>query len=140
MKPSAPAEEKKDKKSAAKKTDTSAPKKAPAKTEKKAEVKKAPSDTGNAHRILLRPIVTEKSMRLAEMGQYIFEVAPGSNKIEIKKAVKAVYDVNPTSVAVMRILGKPVRTRRGKSRRKHWRKAIVTLKKGQTIELFTSKA
>lgn len=136
-KKAAPAAGKKDEKKSAK----PAAKKADAKPEKKvASKKKTPSDTGDAHRILIRPIVTEKSMMLSEMGQYVFEVAPGSNKVEIKKAVKAVYDVTPTTVAIMRYLGKPVRTRHGRGRRKHWRKAIVTLKKGQSIELFTTKA
>lgn len=110
------------------------------KDEKKPAPRKLASDTGDAHRILIRPIVTEKSMMLSKVGQYVFEVAPGSNKIEIKKAVKAVYGVDPTDVAVMRILGKPTRGRRGRGRRKTWRKAIVTLKKGQSIELFTTKA
>lgn len=126
---------------AVKKSEKSVAKKADAKPAKKAApAKKIASDTGDAYRILIRPIVTEKSMMLSDMGQYVFEVAPGSNKIEIKKAIKAVYDVTPTTVAIMRYLGKPVRTRHGRGRRKHWRKAIVTLKKGQTIELFTTKA
>lgn len=125
---------------AAKKTEKPAAKKADAKPAKKEAPKKAASDTGEAYRVLLRPIVTEKSMKLSEGGQYVFEVAPGANKIEIKKAVKAVYDVDPTDVAVMRFLGKTTRTRHGNGRRKHWRKAIVTLKKGQSIELFTTKA
>jgi len=137
-------EEKKDVKPAADKAEKPAAKKAEKavseKAEKKAPARKLPSDTGDAHRVLLRPIVTEKTMKLAEIGQYVFEVAPGSNKIEVKKAVKAVYGVEPTDVAVMRFLGKPTRTRYGKGRRKHWRKAVVTLKKGQSIELFTTKA
>lgn len=134
------ADAKAEKKAAAKPTAKKSEKKADTKPAAKKPVKKAASDTGNAHRVLLRPIVTEKSMQLSEMGQYVFEVAPKANKIEIKKAVKAVYDVEPTDVAVMRILGKPTRTRYGRGRRKHWRKAIVTLKKGQSIELFTTKA
>ena len=114
--------------------------KAPKVAAKKASPKRAGEGTGDAYRILLRPIVTEKSMKLSESGQYVFEVAPGANKIAIKKAVKAVYGVDPTDVAVMRVLGRPSRSRYGKGRRKHWRKAIVTLKKGQTIEVFTTKA
>lgn len=95
-------------------------------------------DTGDAHRILLRPIVTEKTTRLGQVNQYAFEVAITANKPEIRKAVKAVYGVMPTDVRVMRILGKPVRTRAGKSRRSDWRKAIVTLKKGDRIDQFAN--
>jgi large subunit ribosomal protein L23 len=107
---------------------------------KKEEVKAAPAprETGHAYRILIRPIVTEKSTRLGRVNQYAFEVAMTANKPEIRKAVKAVYGVTPTDVRVMRVLGKPVRTRAGKSRRSDWRKALVTLKKGDRIDQFAN--
>lgn len=110
---------------------------ADAKAEKKAS---SPRATGDAHRILLRPIVTEKTARLEKDAKYVFEVAPGANKIEIKKAIKDAYGVDPVGVAVLRILGKPQRGRFGYGRRKTWRKAVVTLKKGQSIEVFSTKA
>jgi len=98
------------------------------------------SDTGSAYQVLLRPIVTEKSTRLSKEGKYVFEVAMKANKIEIKKAVKNVYGVDPTDVTVLRILGKPKRSRYGRGRTKNWRKAVVTVKKGQSIEVFTTNA
>lgn len=98
----------------------------------------APRETGAAYRILVRPIVTEKTTRLGQHGQYAFEVAMGANKLEIRKAVKAVYGVEPKGIRVMRISGKPVRTRAGKSRRSAWRKAIVTLKKGDRLDLYAN--
>jgi len=133
------------------KTEKVAPKKATAKEVKKpakkaekkpAAKKSAPqkSDTGSAYQVLLRPIVTEKSTRLSKEGKYVFEVAMKANKIEIKKAVKNVYGVDPTSVTVLRVLGKPKRTRFGRGRTKNWRKAVVTLRKGQSIEVFATNA
>lgn len=113
------------------------------KAEAKAEEPKkaaaiAPRETGRAYRILVRAIVTEKSTLLGKNNQYAFEVAMDANKLEVRKAVKAVYGVEPTDVRVMRIAGKPVRTRAGKSRRSGWRKAIVTLKKGDRIDLYAN--
>ena len=61
-----------------------------------------------------------------------------TDKLEIRKAVKAVYGVTPTDVRVMRIFGKPVRSRSGMSRRSTWRKAIVTLKQGDRIDQFAN--
>ncbi len=113
------------------------------KAEAKAEAPKqeaaiAPRETGHAYRILVRAIVTEKTTLLGKHNQYAFEVAMTANKLEIRKAVKAVYGVEPKEIRVMRIAGKPVRTRAGKSRRSAWRKAIVTLKKGDRIDLYAS--
>jgi large subunit ribosomal protein L23 len=99
-----------------------------------------PRATGDAFRVLVRPIVTEKSSRLSKDGTYVFEVSSGANKLSVKQAVKAVYHVEPEEVRVLRVLGKPVRTRAGYGRRKSWKKAIVTLKKGQTIDVFASNA
>lgn len=123
---------------------SNAPKAEKAKAETKAEEPKkeaekavvAPRETGRAYRVLLRPIVTEKTTKLGHDNQYAFEVALDANKLEIRKAVKAVYGVTPTDVRVMRVLGKPVRSRAGMSRRAAWRKAIVTLKKGDRIDQF----
>jgi len=95
-------------------------------------------ETGHAYKVLVRPLVTEKTTALQQLGQYAFEVARDANKMEVRKAVKAVYGVTPTSVRVITVLGKPVRSRTGKSRRSSWRKAMVTLKKGDRIDLFAN--
>ena len=123
---------------------SNAPKAEKPKAEAKAEEPKkeavkteaAPRETGHAYRVLVRPIVTEKTTKLGQDNQYAFEVAMTANKLEIRKAVKAVYGVTPTDVRVMRVFGKPVRSRSGMSRRSAWRKAIVTLKKGDRIDQF----
>ncbi len=105
---------------------------------KEAAMAASPRETGAAYRVLVRPIVTEKTTRLGRVNQYAFEVAMTANKLEIRKAVKAVYGVTPTDVRVMRIFGKPVRSRSGMSRRSTWRKAIVTLKQGDRIDQFAN--
>lgn len=106
--------------------------------EPKKEMAYAARETGSAYRILVRPLVTEKTAALGQKGQYGFEVGARANKVEIRKAVKAVYGVEPVAVRVITVLGKPVRSKTGMSRRASWRKAIVTLKKGDRIDLFAN--
>jgi large subunit ribosomal protein L23 len=94
--------------------------------------------TGDAWRILVSPIVTE---RYSGQGKdYAFEVNPKANKLEIRKAIKDAFGVTATSVRVMNVLGKAVRTSAGYSQRSNWRKAIVSLKKGESIDLFAKNA
>lgn len=87
--------------------------------------------------IVLRPVVTEKSQIMAEAGQYVFEVALNSNKRQIKEAIEAIFDKNVTKVNTMIMPAK--RGMRGRNeywRSKQWKKAIVTLAEGETIDLF----
>lgn len=88
--------------------------------------------------IVVRPIVTEKSLRLAREGKYCFEVAPEANKLEIKSAVERLFKVRVGKVHTIRIKGKP-RTmfwgRRTTGRTKEWKKAIVTVLEGK-IDVF----
>ncbi|RMD95857.1 MAG: 50S ribosomal protein L23 [Calditrichaeota bacterium] len=91
--------------------------------------------------ILRRPLLTEKAMNLQEKRhQYAFEVLRNANKIEIKQAVEAKFDVTVEGVRTIVVKGKSKRlnTRRGLTfgKRSTWKKAIVTLKEGDTIELF----
>lgn len=102
---------------------------------KKAETKTAAKATGNAYRVLLAPMMTEKTVRQEVSGQYSFRVAKSANKIEIKKAVNAVYGVMPERVRI--VINKPrnIRFRAKKGVQGAWKKAIVTLKKGDKIDL-----
>jgi large subunit ribosomal protein L23 len=100
--------------------------------------KAAPAETGDAHRLLMRPLVTEKSSAMSKNGTYVFAVAPDATKLEVKTAIKSVYGVDVADVRVMVVRGKRVRTRTGFSHRKNWRKAIVTLKKGTTLDVFAN--
>ncbi len=93
--------------------------------------------------ILVKPVVTEKMTRAGEkLSQYAFVVDIRVNKIEIKKAVEKMYNVTVESVNTMRYLGK-IKTRGTKSgyitgKRNNFKKAIVTLKKGDTIDFFSN--
>ncbi|MDI6851519.1 MAG: 50S ribosomal protein L23 [bacterium] len=86
--------------------------------------------------IIIRPIITEKSALLREQGQFVFEVAPDSNKIEIRKAVEELFKVHVEKVRVINVKPKPRRVRLAPGYTKAWKKAIVTLKKGESIPFF----
>lgn len=84
---------------------------------------------------LVRPIVTEKSMRLCnEHNQYLFEVKKDLNKISIKRVVEEAFKVKVTNVRVLSVRGKERRMGWFSGRRPDWKKAIVTLKEGNKIE------
>lgn len=120
------------KKPAAKKA---APKKKAA-AEKKAPAKKKVVASGDAYRVLMRPIVTEKSAKLASEGVYTFQVAPGVGKVHVRQAVKALYGAQPVRVNILNQKGKRVRFGKTRGQRNHWRKAYVYLKKGQHIDVY----
>ena len=87
--------------------------------------------------IIRKVLITEKGTVLREVQhQYFFEVARDANKIEIKRAVEAVFNVKVDSVQTMQMQGKTKRQGRWVGRRNDWKKAIVKLKPDQKIELF----
>ena len=90
--------------------------------------------------IIKRPILTEKMTMLAEQNQYAFEVEISSNKIEIAKAVSKRFSVEVRSVRTILYKGKRKSqfTKRGRleGNRSSWKKAIITLKEGETIDLL----
>lgn len=91
--------------------------------------------------LLKRPIITEKAMKLSTMRQYVFEVHPDANKLQIKQAVEQMFEVDVTSVRTARIKGKVKRrfTKKGLQvgKTRTIKKAYVTLKDGQSIELVS---
>jgi large subunit ribosomal protein L23 len=91
--------------------------------------------------IIKKPIITEKAMNLASQRQYVFEVHPDANKIQIKQEIEKMFEVNVTSVRTVRIKGKNKlrMTRRGimRGRTPLKKKAYITLKEGQSIELVS---
>ncbi|MFC1599130.1 50S ribosomal protein L23, partial [Patescibacteria group bacterium] len=93
-------------------------------------------DTKNAYKVLLKPLITEKATDLVEQNKYSFAVALQTNKIEVKKAIKALYGVEPISVNIIRMRGKRVGYGRISGKRKNWKKAIITLKAGDKIEVY----
>jgi len=90
----------------------------------------------NSHDILRRPVITEKSTMLGDRGQYVFEVAGDANKIEVKRAVEEVFKVDVRGVNILHMHGKMRRMGRSRGMTRPWKKAIVTLKAGDRIELF----
>jgi len=91
-----------------------------------------------AYDIVLRPIISEQSTEHVDIKKYVFEVAPDANKIEIRKAIEEIFDVEVTKVTTMNIKGKKKRTGRyPEGSRKDWKKAVVKLSDGsKTIEFF----
>ena len=88
------------------------------------------------YQVLLRPLVTEKSTLLQERDKYVFRIALGANKVMVREAVQKVYDVKVTSVNIVRTPGKTKRYGPRKVRRPGTKKAIVTLKQGDRIQIF----
>jgi len=91
---------------------------------------------GNAFRVLVKPVITEKAAHLGNKNQYVFAVASGSNKIEIAKAINEVYGIKPIAVNIVKMRGKKVRSGRVRGMRKDWKKAVVTSPAGKTIKIY----
>jgi len=101
------------------------------------EEKKVKSEkSSQAYRVLVRPLISEKASHQQSLNQYFFAVALDANRIEVAKAVKAVYGVAPIKVNIIRSEGKARRIGSTIGRRKDWKKAMVTLPKGKTISLY----
>jgi large subunit ribosomal protein L23 len=88
--------------------------------------------------VIRRPVITEKSNAMTEgQNQYVFEVAPDANKIQIREAIEVIFDVDVFTVNTMMMPAK--RGRRGRKwyqRSQQWKKAVVTLQPGNEIKLF----
>jgi large subunit ribosomal protein L23 len=88
---------------------------------------------------IVRPVVSEKSTVLGDQGKYVFEVAPTANKIQIKQAVEEAFANKKIQVAAVNIIhvsGKIRRRGRTVGTTRSWKKAVVTLKAGQSLDLF----
>ncbi len=89
------------------------------------------------HRTIVRPIVTEKSSAAyQDRGEYTFEVHPDANKIAIRQAVEQLFGVKVTGVWTSNVRGKTRRVGKTAGHRPNWKKAIVKLREGDTIEIF----
>jgi large subunit ribosomal protein L23 len=88
-------------------------------------------------KVIIRPLLTEKNAQMKEAENRVaFEVVPDANKVEIKKAVEEAFKVSVEAVNVLNVRGKIKRLGRNVGRRRNWKKAVVTLKEGSTIEFF----
>ena len=89
------------------------------------------------HRIVVRPIVTEKSSAAyQDRGEYTFEVHVDATKPQIKRAIEELFGVHVTGVWTSQQRGRTRRMGRTMGRRPNWKKAIVTLRAGDTIDVF----
>ena len=86
--------------------------------------------------ILLEPVLSEKANLLREEGKYVFKVDPAATKIQIKEAVRRLFNVHPVSCTVMVVGGKPKRQRNRSGYTSTWKKAIVRLPKDEKISIF----
>ncbi len=85
----------------------------------------------NPYKVIIEPILTEKSVNQKEMNKYFFKVNNDANKTEIKKAVEEIFKVKVKSVRVVSMKPKKARVGRFEGYRSGWKKAIVTLKEGK---------
>ena len=88
---------------------------------------------------IIRPIITENSYDMMEENVYTFEVAKDSNKVEIRQAVEALFNVHVVKVNTLNVKSKPKRVRVQAGRTRTWKKAMVTLAAGESIELFATQ-
>lgn len=89
------------------------------------------------HRTIVRPLITEKSSAAYQArGEYTFEVHPDATKTQVRSAVEQLFGVKVTGVWTMNVRGKERRMGKTAGRRPNWKKAIITLREGDTIEIF----
>ena len=86
---------------------------------------------------IVSPMVTEKSTNLSEQNKIVFKVPAGSNKINLKKNIEKIFKVNVTKINIINKQNRTKVTRGKKVRVSGFKKAIITLKKGQSIDLTT---
>lgn len=89
------------------------------------------------HSVIRRPVITERASELQEkQGKYVFEVLASANKIDIRRAVESMFDVDVVKVNTSNMHGKLKRLGRFQGRRSNWKKAVVTLAQGHNIDFF----
>ena len=94
----------------------------------------------NAYDIIIKPVITEQSMESVADKRYVFRVALDANKIEIKQAVEEIFGVKVVRVNTLTVKPKTKRVRYVAGKTRSWKKAIVTLAEGDTIEVFGNQA
>ena len=90
----------------------------------------------HASQVLLKPIVSEKSYEATTRGMYTFKVHPDAHKTQIRQAVEDLFGVTVTRVNVIKVQSKPKRRGLYRGTRPGWKKAVVQLRAGDTIEIF----
>ena len=93
-----------------------------------------------AREIIIRPVISERAFDMQELNRYTFEVDKRASKIEIAKAIEEIFDVTVYKVNTLNVKSKPKRQRYTEGRTRTWKKAIVTLVEGDSIELFAPQS
>ncbi len=106
-------------------------------TAKKATAKKKQKMISKeALSVILKPLVSEKSAHLSEDNVLVLHVAPRANKVQIKQAFHELYKVMPESVNIINVRGKSVRFGRTRGKRSDYKKAMIRLPKGTSVDIF----
>ncbi len=92
-----------------------------------------------AHKVLVEPIITEASTAAAQLNKYIFKVTRNADKRQIKRAIKELYSVDAISVRTINVSGKKRMRGRIEGKTASYKKAIVTVKEGESIDIFGNK-
>jgi large subunit ribosomal protein L23 len=91
----------------------------------------------DSRKIIRRPLITEKSASIqTSQNKYAFEVDPNANKIQIKKAIRELFNVTPVKVTTLNFRGKIKQVRRVAGKKADWKKAVVTLKEGEKLDFI----
>lgn len=96
----------------------------------------AKSDLGRAPQVIIHPLISEKATELNTRDQYVFKVKNETNKVEIRKAISRIYGVTVTGVRIINIPRKKKRLGKFQGYKSGYKKAMVSLKKGDKIELL----
>ena len=86
--------------------------------------------------VIIRPVLSEKTFALAEAGKYTFRVDDRAHKTQIRQAIEQLFEVNVLEVRTAHVHAKPKRRGQTRGRTRHWKKAIVQVREGQTIPIF----
>jgi len=97
-------------------------------------VKKAGSE--KSFQILIKPLITEKATNLVALNKYAFKVKKTANRIEVKKAIRDLYGVEPIKVNIINERGKRIIYGRVKGKKSNWKKAIITLNPKDKLEIY----
>ena len=88
------------------------------------------------NQVLLAPVVTEKSYELIEARKYSFRIHPDAHKTQVRQAVEELFEVHVEGVNIVKVKPKPKRRGQRPGRKPGWKKAIVQLRQGESIEIF----
>ena len=86
--------------------------------------------------VLLAPVVSEKSYHLIDQRKYAFKIHPDAHRTQVRQAVEQLFDVHVERVNILKVQAKPKRRGLIKGTRPGWKKAIVQVREGETIEIF----